>query len=65
MLKSPLVLLPHPTMLHPSIVHRFSVLLSMFLTCILSHGYLPDQVMSTANIPILKDKMGDISDVKN
>ena len=44
---------------------RLSVLLSMFLTCVFSHGYLPDQLMSTTIIPLLKDKMGDISDVNN
>ena len=41
---------------------RLSVLLSMFLTCVFSHGYLPDQLVSTTIIPLLKDKMGDISD---
>ena len=37
----------------------------MFLTCVFSHGYLPDQLMSTTIFPLLKDKMGDISDVNN
>ena len=44
---------------------RLSVLLSIFYTCTISHGYLPDDFMKTVIVPLVKNKTGDTSDVHN
>ena len=44
---------------------RLSVLLSIFYTCTISHGYLPDDFMKTVIVPLVKNKTGDTSDVNN
>ena len=44
---------------------RVSVLLSIFYTCAISHGYLPDDFMKTVIVPLVKNKTGDTSDVHN
>ncbi len=40
-------------------------LLSICYTGMLIHGYLPDTLMTTHLIPVLKNKMGDVTDVAN
>ena len=42
-----------------------SVLLSMVLNVMFSHGYLPDELMQTIVIPIIKDKKGLMTDKNN
>ena len=41
------------------------VLLNILFNCVLIHGYLPREFMSTVIMPLVKDKKGDISDVDN
>ncbi|XP_050561669.1 uncharacterized protein LOC126912652 [Spodoptera frugiperda] len=45
-------------------VHLPRVLALLFNLC-LSHGYLPDDLMHTVVVPIVKDKTGDSSDLSN
>ena len=37
----------------------------MLFNCMLLHGFLPSQFMSTVLIPIIKDKKGDVTDRDN
>lgn len=39
--------------------------LSMFFNMCISHSYLPDDLMKTIVVPIVKNKTGDISDKGN
>ncbi len=41
------------------------VLLSLFYTCMHTHGYIPDNFMKTVIIPLVKNKSGDMCDVNN
>ena len=42
-----------------------TVLLSIFYTGAIRHGYLPGDFMKTIIIPLVKNKSGDLSDVNN
>ena len=44
---------------------RLSILLSIFYTSVIVHGYLPTDLMKTIIVPIAKNKNGDSSDVNN
>ncbi len=44
---------------------RIYVLLSLFYTSALNHGYLPPAFMETVIVPLVKNKTGDITDVNN
>ncbi len=44
---------------------RIYVLLSLFYTCMLTHGYIPDNFMKTVIIPLVKNKSGDMCNVNN
>ena len=41
------------------------VYLSMLFNCFITHGYLPEDFMKTAIVPIIKNKTGDSSDKGN
>ena len=41
------------------------VYLSMLFNCFITHGYLPENFMKTAIVPIIKNKTGDSSDKGN
>ena len=41
------------------------VYLSMLFNCFITHGYLPEDFMNTAIVPIIKNKTGDSSDKGN
>jgi hypothetical protein len=45
-----------------SILHVF---LSLMFTCFITHGYMPDDIMKSAMVPIIKNKTGDTSDKNN
>ena len=42
-----------------------SVLISLLLNCIVIHGYLPNDLMSTVIVPIVKNKTGNITGMDN
>ena len=42
---------------------RINVLLSLFYTSVITHGYLPLAFMNTIIVPLVKNKTGDTSDV--
>ena len=42
-----------------------TILLSIFYTGAIRHGYLPGDFMKTIIIPLVKNKSGDLSDVNN
>ena len=42
-----------------------TILLSIFYTGAIRHGYLPGDFMKTIIIPLVKNKYGDLSDVNN
>ena len=42
-----------------------AILLSLFYTSALKHGYLPSDFMKTVIVPLVKNKTGDTSDVHN
>ena len=44
---------------------RIAILLSLFYTSALKHGYLPSDFMKTVIVPLVKNKTGDTSDVHN
>jgi len=44
---------------------QIAVLLSLVFNCMLSHGHLPDELMNTCIISIVKDKKGNLSDKDN
>ena len=44
---------------------RLSILLSIFYTSVIVHGYLPTDLMKTIIVPLVKNKNGDSSDVNN
>ena len=44
---------------------RLTTLLKLLITAIFSHSYLPSDMMCTSVIPLLKDKIGDITDTNN
>ena len=44
---------------------RVSVLLSMGFNAVFIHGYIPDSLMDTMIIPIIKDKKGNVTDKHN
>ena len=44
---------------------RLHIVLSLLLTCISSHGFIPDTFMKSIIIPLIKDKAGDITDKTN
>ena len=44
---------------------RINVLLSLFYTSVITHGYLPLAFMNTIIVPLVKNKTGDTSDVNN
>ncbi len=44
---------------------RLSVLLALFYSSALSHGYIPADFMKTIIVPLVKNKSGDICDVSN
>ena len=41
------------------------VYLSMLFNCFITHGYLPEDFMKTAIVPIIKNKTGDLNDKGN
>ncbi len=41
------------------------VLLSLLFTSFMTHGHLPDDIMKTIIVPLIKNKMGDLSDKNN
>jgi len=45
--------------------NRTITLLVSLFNMILTHGYMPDRVMNTTLVPLVKDKAGDIADVNN
>ncbi len=44
---------------------KLYVFLSLVFNACLIHGYLPDELMRTIIVPIVKDQKGDITDVNN
>ena len=42
-----------------------SVHLCMLFNLILKHGYLPEHFMQSIFVPLLKNKCGDLTDIKN
>jgi exonuclease III len=44
---------------------HLSRVLAMFFNLCICHNYLPDELMYTVVVPILKNKTGDVSDVTN
>ena len=44
---------------------RIAILLSLFYTSALKHGYLPSDFMKTVIVPLVKNKTSDTSDVHN
>ena len=44
---------------------RINVLLSLFYSSCIIHGYLPNDFMKTVIVPLVKNKTGDTSDVNN
>ena len=44
---------------------RIGILLSLFFTLCLSHGYLPPAMIETTIVPIVKNKCGNITDSNN
>jgi len=44
---------------------RLCVLLALFFTCAVTHGYLPASFMNSTIVPLLKNKTGDITDPNN
>ena len=45
--------------------NRLPVFLSLILSCMSSHGYIPNSFMRSIIIPLVKDKTGDITDKNN
>ena len=51
---------------HFKFAHRkLDILLSVLINCIICHNHLPQLLMKTIIIPIVKDKKGDLSSVDN
>ena len=44
---------------------KLYVLLSLIFNSCLIHGYLPDELMRTIIVPIIKDQKGDVTDVNS
>ena len=44
---------------------KLYILLSMFLNAMFAHGYMPDKLMQSVIIPIVKNKKGDITNMDN
>jgi hypothetical protein len=44
---------------------RINEYLSMLLTCMVRHSYLPDDLMKTIIVPVVKDKRGNVTDKDN
>ena len=40
---------------------KINVLLSLVINCMICHNFLPESLMKTAIVPIIKDKKGDLS----
>ena len=45
--------------------NRLIVVLSIVLSCIVSHGFIPPSFMKYIIIPLIKDKSGDITNNNN
>lgn len=45
--------------------HLLSVHLTLFFNMCLCHCYIPDELIKTTVVPLLKNKSGDISDINN
>ena len=52
-------------MFHILYALRLIVLLSIALSCIASHGFIPPSFIKSIIIPLLKDKSGDITNTNN
>ena len=53
-------------MLNTTFSHdKLYILLSMFLNAMFAHGYMPDKLMQSVIIPIVKNKKGDITNMDN
>ena len=44
---------------------RLSILLSLLFTCMFTHGYMPDSLMETELVPLVKNKNGDLTAISN
>ena len=44
---------------------RIHVLLSLPISAVITHGYLPNMFMKVAIVPIIKNKTGDTNDKNN
>ena len=44
---------------------RIGILLSLYFTLCLSHGYLPPAMIKTTIVPLVKNKCGNITDSNN
>ena len=55
--------LTSPSSSQPSIQRYMYI--SLLLNCIVIHGYLPNDLMSSVIVPIVKNKKGNITDMDN
>ena len=45
--------------------NRVAILLSLCFNAFIIHGFLPDSLMNTVIVPVIKNKSGDVSDTNN